>query len=75
MSGRQRDKVSRLAALLRIADGLDREHAGAVKVDLRVGEGRHGDHRGERSLDLGTAAALKKADLFQEVFGLKVAIR
>lgn len=75
MSGRQRDKVSRLAALLRIADGLDREHAGAVKgISASVKDGTATIEVNGRS-DLGTAAALKKADLFQEVFGLKVAIR
>ena len=74
LSDRQRDGVARMAALLRIADGLDRDHSGTARVvavsvmdcavTIKVSGGS----------DAGAAAALKKADLFEEIFGLKVAI-
>ena len=75
LSGRQRDRVSRLAALLRIADGLDRDHEGTVKGITASVEGRTVTIEANGRSDLGAAAALKKANLFQEVFGLKVAVR
>ncbi len=64
----------RLAALLRVADGLDQGHAQEVAgLTARVGErdvvvALRG--RGDLSLDLWGARA--KSDLFEEVFGLPI---
>jgi len=66
--------VSKLAALLRVADALDKEHAGKVtglhieckppKLTLRL--------KGKGDLLLERWAITGKADLFEEVFGVKV---
>jgi exopolyphosphatase/guanosine-5'-triphosphate,3'-diphosphate pyrophosphatase len=71
-----RDRVMKLAALLRIADALDREHRRAVsdvrvtvergKVQLRLS----GSH--DPQLELWTVS--RKADLFQRVFGMPVEV-
>ncbi len=69
-----REKVRVLAALLRVADGLDRSYAQIVRsLRCRIGE---------RSIELvlGTSAdpeleiwgARRKGDLFEEVFGKKL---
>lgn len=73
---RDRVVVSKLAALLRIADALDTEHAGKVatfSVDyekprllLNV--------QGQGDLLLEKWALVKRIPLFEEVFGVKVAI-
>lgn len=76
LSPEDRARVERLAALLRIADGLDRTHRGAVRdLTCRV----EGDTFLIRlvpalSPEAEIAAALKKADLFKKVFGLGVRI-
>jgi exopolyphosphatase/guanosine-5'-triphosphate,3'-diphosphate pyrophosphatase len=71
-----RERVEKLAALLRIADGLDVRHAGAVN-DVTVRRENDAivlvaqadtDVAGERS------AAMLKADLFERAFGVRVAI-
>jgi exopolyphosphatase/guanosine-5'-triphosphate,3'-diphosphate pyrophosphatase len=72
-----RDKrmvVGKLASLLRIADGLDRGHAQQVR-DFRVE--RRPDElvlvvEGVSDLSLERRAMASKADLFEEIFGLKV---
>jgi exopolyphosphatase/guanosine-5'-triphosphate,3'-diphosphate pyrophosphatase len=70
------DRVSRLASLLRVADALDRAHDGAVKaVDLEMSTRRivlkavsARDLRGEED------ALRKKGRLFEELFGLRLAL-
>ncbi|GAC1414282.1 MAG: Ppx/GppA phosphatase family protein [Candidatus Velthaea sp.] len=69
-----RERVEKLAALLRIADGLDIRHLGVVNdLTIRREEGRvvigaqaEGDMTGE------LAAAMFKADLFERTFGLRL---
>ncbi len=73
----ERAVVRKLAALLRIADGLDRRHVKAVddlrcrvladRVEIRI-----------KSVDFSvweSSAAKKKADLFESVFKKKVSVR
>ena len=70
-----RARVDGLAALLRLADGLDARHEGAVgDLAVRTEAGRvvvvaqaEGDVSGE------LAAAAEKADLFERAFGVRVA--
>jgi exopolyphosphatase / guanosine-5'-triphosphate,3'-diphosphate pyrophosphatase len=71
-----KDRVSKLAAILRVADGLDRVHLASVESlevlqaggTLRIGV--HQRHPCPEDLEAG----LKKRVLFEEVFGVKVAI-
>ncbi len=71
----ERARVDGLAGLLRLADGLDASHQGAVgDVTVRGESGRvtiaaqaEGDVSGE------LAAAMEKADLFERAFGVRVA--
>ena len=71
LSPDEQEAVRRLAAILRVADGLDRTHAGVVKdVKLeretrgfRLWVAARGDARWE------VLAAEKKGDLFHEVYG------
>jgi exopolyphosphatase/guanosine-5'-triphosphate,3'-diphosphate pyrophosphatase len=76
LSSKERVVVSKLSALLRLADALDNEHASKVaevmlewkkpKLILRM--------RGEGDLLLEKWAVMKKADMVEEVFGVKLAI-
>jgi len=72
----ERTRVARLAALLRVADALDREHVQRV-TDLTV---KLGDDELTLWLD-GTAGLLlegsmkKKANLFTALFNRKVRLR
>ncbi len=76
LSPEARSRVERLAALLRIADGLDRTHRSVVRdLTCRI----EGDALLIRivpalSPDAEVAVALKKADLFKRVFGMDVRI-
>ena len=68
--------VNQLAAILRIADGLDRSHAGSAR-SIRVTRSRdtvsiHVQQEPASPADI--EAARKKADLFEREFGLKVEI-
>jgi exopolyphosphatase/guanosine-5'-triphosphate,3'-diphosphate pyrophosphatase len=73
----ERESVTQLAAILRVADALDREHRQRVTgVTVKVS-----DHEVALWLD-GTAGALlesftvqKKANLFQQVFGREINLR
>ena len=68
--------VSKLAALLRVADAMDNEHAAKVsefsvefrkpKFFIRL--------KGEGDLLLEKWALLKKAQMFEETFSVKVAV-
>jgi exopolyphosphatase / guanosine-5'-triphosphate,3'-diphosphate pyrophosphatase len=77
LSSANKDKVRKLAAMLRVADGLDRGYAQVVRsVRVRVPD------KADKSVELTLSAkgdpelevwgARRKADLFQEVFGRKL---
>jgi exopolyphosphatase/guanosine-5'-triphosphate,3'-diphosphate pyrophosphatase len=76
LSSKERVVVTKLAAILRLADAMDNEHASKVsdfaveykkpKLTLRL--------KGEGDLLLEKWALLKKSPLFEEVFSVKVAI-
>jgi exopolyphosphatase/guanosine-5'-triphosphate,3'-diphosphate pyrophosphatase len=69
--------VEKLAALLRVADALDRTHRGLVKqvrVTLR-GKKAHLVLSGRMPLDLELWALRKKAGLFERTFGAKLVAR
>jgi exopolyphosphatase/guanosine-5'-triphosphate,3'-diphosphate pyrophosphatase len=69
--------VEKLAALLRVADALDRTHRGLVKqvrVTLR-GKKAHMALSGRMPLDLELWALKKKAGLFERIFGTKLVVR
>lgn len=78
LSAEEQAGVAGLAAILRIADGLDRSHSSAVKsvtcralrsklhLKLRKARGR--------SLELELWGARQKSDLFEETFGREVEI-
>ena len=71
------ERVMRLAAILRVADGLDYGHVGAVR-DVTVGIGEDAvTLRLDASRDPApeVAAAIKKSDLFEQTFGRKLVIR
>lgn len=70
----QRELVRRLAAILRLADGLDRGHENAVsKVAASVmGPIWTVGIYGRGDLAYAAASAARKAGLFEEVYGVKV---
>lgn len=76
LEAEEQEIVRRLAAILRIADGLDRRHAASVEAVTPIREEntlRIRVYQSQRDeTDLLTAAA--KARLFTEVFGLRVEI-
>jgi exopolyphosphatase/guanosine-5'-triphosphate,3'-diphosphate pyrophosphatase len=76
LSKKEQKVVERLAALLRIADALDREHRRAVTdVHARVERGRVAVHlrsRGDPSLEVWTLR--RKSDLFEKVFGRRIEV-
>jgi exopolyphosphatase/guanosine-5'-triphosphate,3'-diphosphate pyrophosphatase len=71
------ETVTRLGAILRLADGLDRSHTNAVQ-DLEcevVGSHVIFTLHPRRGNDIERWAGLKKSRFFQEVFGVTVEIR
>lgn len=76
LSSQDRDRVVKLASLLRIADALDREHLQAVRaVKATPGKSRltlELDSEGDLLLE--RWALRRKSDLFRETFGLDVEI-
>jgi exopolyphosphatase/guanosine-5'-triphosphate,3'-diphosphate pyrophosphatase len=77
LSEKDRTRVTRLAALLRVADALDREHMQTVR-DLRVRPVDGGvllEVQGAGDLLLERWAVQKKAGMFENTFGLKLRIR
>jgi len=68
--------VSKLAAILRLADAMDNEHASKVEsfsVDYK--KPKFAIHlKGEGDLLLEKWALMKKAEMFEEVFGVKVIV-
>jgi exopolyphosphatase/guanosine-5'-triphosphate,3'-diphosphate pyrophosphatase len=71
---RDRERVRKLAALLRIADGLDRRHCDAVRGVQVVLQNSHALVRADGMDDLAIEQAVlpKKGDLFEEVYGLRL---
>jgi len=75
----QRDRIERLAAVLRVADGFDRGHIGAVeRVDVRWAKGvlrlMPVPAAGATSLRLELWGASRKGDLLARVVGRPVEI-
>ena len=72
----QRMVINKLAAILRVADALDRGHWQQVS-DFTI-ERRNGDLvlyiQGAPDLTLERRALVKKGDLFEEVFGMRVRV-
>jgi exopolyphosphatase/guanosine-5'-triphosphate,3'-diphosphate pyrophosphatase len=73
----EQESVSRLAALLRIADSLDREHDSAVKaVDVEMSTRRVLLRaQSARELRAEEEALRRKGRLFEELFGLHLTLR
>lgn len=71
----ERERVRRLAAILRVADGLDRTHQARIR-DLRI-QPRHGIYTfvlhatGDCAIEL-RAVRQKKLDLFEKIYGKTV---
>jgi exopolyphosphatase / guanosine-5'-triphosphate,3'-diphosphate pyrophosphatase len=68
---RDRETVCRLAAILRVADSLDRSHDSRVR-DIQIrqnGQGLHIRLQSEHDCDREVLAAEQKRDLFEQVFG------
>ena len=71
-----RERVRKLASLLRIADALDREHLQAVH-EVRATAGKHRlslEVEGDGDLLLERWALRRKANLFAETFGVEVEV-
>jgi len=68
--------VRKLAAILRLADAFDREHVERVHaLDVKIDKNKMLVHaRGEGDLALSLWTASRKADMFEQVFGLEVRI-
>ncbi len=72
----ERVRVSQLASLLRLADGLDRQHMGKVRKVAATVRGLELwiDIEGDGDLLLERWAVARKKDVFEQTFGLKVCI-
>jgi len=72
-----RAKVERLAALLRLADALDRGHKSAVREVWALDRGKSMEltARGRGSLGLESWSLQKKAALFEQAFKRRVALK
>lgn len=77
---KDRVRVARCAALLRVADALDREHQSKVK-GLKAKTGKKSvelvlelDREGSQSVALERWSVEQKSGLFQEVFGLAIEV-
>ncbi|MVN85873.1 HD domain-containing protein [Deinococcus sp. HMF7620] len=69
LSAAEQTRLTQLVAVLRVADGLDRAHAGGVQIERleRRGGGWHLTLRGATPLDL--EGARDKADVWARAFG------
>ncbi len=76
LSSADRERVRRLAAILRIADALDKEHLEKIqRVEVRQREGRIEIMAGRNGNFLLERWALeKKGDIFRRVFGAEVTL-
>jgi len=77
LSDKDRARVTRLAAIVRIADGLDREHRQSVHdVRARLNDGTLTlELQGTGDMLLEGWAVQRKAALFEKQFGVKLRIR
>jgi exopolyphosphatase/guanosine-5'-triphosphate,3'-diphosphate pyrophosphatase len=77
LTAQERVVVRTLAALLRVADGLDRGHRRHIRslTARQWGNGVHIDVKAERGSDLEVWSARQKADLLEEIAGGPVRIR
>ncbi|MFO7973905.1 MAG: HD domain-containing protein [Candidatus Hydrogenedentota bacterium] len=77
LSKTAREKVEKLAAILRIADGFDRAHAATVKkLKTRLdGEVLTITVEQEPRCGIDIMGAKRKKDLFEKVFGVEVIVR
>lgn len=76
LSAPNRDRVTRLAALLRVADALDREHADAVQAVTVRRENKAAKLllHGNGNFELESWAVRKKGALFTRIFGLELSV-
>jgi exopolyphosphatase / guanosine-5'-triphosphate,3'-diphosphate pyrophosphatase len=76
MSPKQRLTISKLAAILRLADALDHEHASTVEnVEVEYKRPRFLFHlRGKGDMLLEKWALLNKRDMFESVFDANVIV-
>ena len=76
LSSADRERVRRLAAILRIADALDKEHREKIqRVEVRHREGRIEIVAGRNGdLVLERWALEKKGDIFRRIFGAQVTL-
>ncbi|HTP58341.1 MAG TPA: HD domain-containing protein, partial [Spirochaetia bacterium] len=76
LSAADRERVRRLAAILRVADALDKEHREKIRrVQVRNRDGRVEILAGtDGDLVLERWALEKKSDLFRRVFGVEVVL-
>ena len=74
LSSKTRINVMKLASLLRIADSLDAGHAGRVEIiKIAIKDNVLYIHlTGAVNLSLESISFIKKQDLFEEVYGMKV---
>ena len=77
LNAKNRDIVRKLAGILRVADGLDRTHRILVgDISCRAGRKQISlTCRSVESLELEFAAARDKAELFEQVFWRKLALK
>jgi exopolyphosphatase / guanosine-5'-triphosphate,3'-diphosphate pyrophosphatase len=73
----RRDRVQKLIALLRIADGLDRSHSGGVdSIDVKVDGPRvHLLVHASGDIDLELWGLRRKRELFERVFGVPLELQ
>ncbi len=71
-----RERVAKLAALLRVADGLDSRHLGLVNdISVRRETGRIVvTAQADTDISVELAGAMLKADLFERIFTLRIAL-
>jgi exopolyphosphatase/guanosine-5'-triphosphate,3'-diphosphate pyrophosphatase len=76
MSPKQRLGISKLAAILRLADALDHEHASTVEsVEVEYKRPRFIFHlKGKGDMLLEKWALLNKRDMFESVFDANVVV-
>jgi exopolyphosphatase/guanosine-5'-triphosphate,3'-diphosphate pyrophosphatase len=76
LSGKERVLVAKLAAILRLADALDNEHGSRVQTVETAYKKPNLTIRldGEGDLLLEKWALTKKAEMFEEVFGVKLVV-
>ncbi|HUI31576.1 MAG TPA: Ppx/GppA phosphatase family protein [Candidatus Acidoferrales bacterium] len=76
LPSKDRVAVTKLAAVLRLADAMDNEHASRVEsFSVEYKKPKFAIHlKGQGDLLLEKWALMKKAEMFEEVFGVKVVV-